>query len=79
MINTNACGPGIGAEINLPEANISLPAEASLQFDTQPDTVTVKCLKKGNSVENVGNIDRSDRNYSFSLKNGKYVYRIIGE
>ena len=47
MINTNACGPGIGAEINLPEANISLPAEASLQFDTPSNTVTVKCLKRG--------------------------------
>ena len=79
MINTNACGPGIGEEINLPEANISLPAEASLQFDTQPDTVTVKCLKKGGSVEDIGNIDRSDGNYSFRLKNGEYVYRITAE
>lgn len=79
MINTNACGPGIGAEINLPEANISLPAEASLQFDTQPDTVTVKCLKKGNSIEDICNIDRSDGNYSFGLKNGEYVYRITAE
>ena len=79
MINTNACGPGIGAEINLPEANISLPAEASLQFDTQPDAVTVKCLKKGNSVEDICNIDRSDGNYSFGLKNGEYVYRITAE
>ena len=79
MINTNACGPGIGEEITLPEANISLPAEASLQFDTQPDTVTVKCLKKGGSVEDIGNIDRSDGNYSFRLKNGEYVYRITAE
>ena len=79
MINTNACGPEIGAEINLPEANISLPAEVSLQFDTQPDTVTVKCLKKGNSVEDICNIDRSDGNYSFGLKNGEYVYRITAE
>lgn len=79
MINTNACGPGIGAEINLPEANISLPAEASLQFDTQPDAVTVKCLKKGNSIEDICNIDRSDGNYSFGLKNGEYVYRITAE
>lgn len=79
MINTNACGPGIGAEINLPEANISLPAEASLQFDTQPDAVTVKCLKKGNSVEDICNIDRSDGNYSFGLKNGENVYRITAE
>lgn len=79
MINTNACGPGIGAEINLPEANISLPAEATLQFDTQPDAVTVKCLKKGNSIEDICNIDRSDGNYSFGLKNGEYVYRITAE
>ena len=79
MINTNACGPGIGAEINLPEASISLPAEVSLQFDTQPDTVTVKCLKKGSSVEDICNIDRSDGNYSFGLKNGEYVYRITAE
>ena len=79
MINTNACGPGIGAEINLPEASISLPAEASLQFDTQPDTVTVKRLKKGSSVEDICNIDRSDGNYSFGLKNGEYVYRITAE
>ena len=79
MINTNACGPEIGAEINLPEANISLPAEVSLQFDTQPDTVTVKCLKKGNSIEDICNIDRSDGNYSFGLKNGEYVYRITAE
>ena len=79
MINTNACGPEIGAEINLPEANISLPAEVSLQFDTQPDAVTVKCLKKGNSVEDICNIDRSDGNYSFGLKNGEYVYRITAE
>ena len=79
MINTNACGPGIGEEINLPEANISLPAEASLQFDTQPDTVTVKCLKKGSSVEDICNIDRSDGNYTFSLKTGEYVYRITAE
>lgn len=79
MINTNACGPGIGAEINLPEANISLPAEATLQFDIQPDTVTVKCLKKGSSVEDICNIDRSDGNYTFSLKTGEYVYRITAE
>ena len=79
MINSNACGPEIGAEINLPEANISLPAEASLQFDTQPDTVTVKCLKKGSSVEDICNIDRSDGNYSFGLKTGEYVYRITAE
>ena len=79
MINTNACGPEIGAEINLPEANISLPAEVSLQFDTQPDTVMVKCLKKGNSVEDICNIDRSDGNYSFGLKTGEYVYRITAE
>ena len=79
MINTNACGPGIGAEINLPEVSIFLPAEATLQFDTQPDTVTVKCLKKGGSVEDIGNIDRSDGNYSFRLKNGEYVYRITAE
>lgn len=79
MINTNACGPGIGAEINLPEVSISLPAEASLHFDTQPDTVTVKCLNKGNSVEETCNIDRSDGNYSFSLKNGENVYRITAE
>ena len=79
MINTNACGPGIGAEINLPEASISLPAEASLQFDTRPDAVTVKCLKKGNSIEDICNIDRSDGNYSFGLKNGEYVYRITAE
>ena len=79
MINTNACGPGIGAEINLPEANISLSAEVSLQFDTQPDTVTVKRLKKGSSVEDICNIDRSDGNYSFGLKNGEYVYRITAE
>lgn len=79
MINTNACGPEIGAEINLPEVSISLPAEASLQFDTQPDTVTVKCLNKGNSVEETCNIDRSDGNYSFSLKNGENVYRITAE
>ena len=79
MINTNACGPEIGVEINLPEASISLPAEVSLQFDTQPDAVTVKCLKKGNSVEDICNIDRSDGNYSFGLKNGEYVYRITAE
>ena len=79
MINSNACGPGIGAEINLPKANISLPAEVSLQFDTQPDTVTVKCLKKGSSVEDICNIDRSDGNYSVSLKNGEHVYRITAE
>ena len=79
MINSNACGPEIGAEINLPEANISLPAEVSLQFDTQPDTVTVKCLKKGSSVEDICNIDRSDGNYSFGLKNGEYGYRITAE
>lgn len=79
MINTNACGPGIGAEINLPEAIISVPAEASLQFDTPPDTVTVKCLKKGSSVEDICNIDRSDGDYSFSLKNGEHVYRITAE
>ena len=79
MINTNACGPGIGVEINLPEASISLPAEATLQFDTQPDTVTVKCLKKGSSVEDICNIDRSDGNYTFSLKTGEYVYRITAE
>ena len=79
MINTNACGPGIGAEINLPEVSISLPAEASLHFDTQPDTVTVKCLNKGNSVEETCDIDRSDGNYSFSLKNGENVYRITAE
>ena len=79
MINTNACGPEIGAEINLPEANISLPAEVSLQFDTQPDTVTVKCLKKGSSVEDICNIDRSDGNYTFGLKTGEYVYRITAE
>lgn len=79
MINTNACGPGIGAEINLPEVSISLPAEATLQFDTQPDTVMVKCLKKGSSVEDICNIDRSDGNYTFSLKTGEYVYRITAE
>ncbi len=79
MININACGTGIGAEINLPEVSISLPAEASLQFDTQPDTVTVKCLNKGNSVEETCNIDRSDGNCSFSLKNGENVYRITAE
>lgn len=76
MINTNACGPEIGAEINLPEVSISLPAEATLQFDTQPDTVTEKCLKQGGSVEDICNIDRSDGKYSFSLINGKYVCRI---
>lgn len=79
MINTNACGPGIGAEINLPEVSISLPAEASLHFDTQPDTVMVKCLKKGSSIEDICNIDRSDGNYTFSLKTGEYVYRITAE
>ena len=79
MININACGTGIGAEINLPEVSISLPAEASLHFDTQPDTVTVKCLKKGNSVEDICNIDRSDGTYTFSLKTGEYVYRITAE
>lgn len=79
MININACGTGIGAEINLPEVSISLPAEASLHFDTQPDTVTVKCLNKGNSVEETCNIDRSDGNCSFSLKNGENVYRITAE
>ena len=79
MINTNACGPGIGAEINLPEVSISLPAEATLQFDTQPDTVMVKCLKKGSSIEDICNIDRSDGKYSFSLKTGEYVYRITAE
>lgn len=79
MININACGPGIGAEINLPEVSISLPAEASLHFDTQPDTVTVKCLNKCNSVEETCDIDRSDGNYSFSLKNGENVYRITAE
>ena len=79
MINSNACGPEIGAEINLPEANISLPAEAALQFDTQPDTVTVKCLKKGNSIEDICNIDSSDGKYSFGMKNGEYVYRITAE
>lgn len=79
MINTNACGPGIGAEINLPEVSISLPAEATLQFDTQPDTVMVKCLKKGSSIEDICNIDRSDGNYTFSLKTGEYVYRITAE
>lgn len=79
MINTNACGPEIGAEINLPEVSISLPVEATLQFDTQPDTVTVKCLKKGSSVEDICNIDRSDGNYTFSLKTGEYVYRITAE
>lgn len=79
MINTNACGPEIGAEINLPEVSISLPAEATLQFDTQPDTVTVKCLKKGSSVKDICNIDRSDGNYTFSLKTGEYVYRITAE
>ena len=79
MINTNVCGPGIGAEINLPEADISLPSEAALQFDTQPDTVTVKCLKKGNSIEDICNIDSSDGKYSFGMKNGEYVYRITAE
>ena len=79
MINTNACGPGIGAEINLPEVIISVPAEASLQFDTPLDTVTVKCSKKGSSVEDICNIDRSDGDYSFSLKNGEHVYRITAE
>ena len=79
MINTNACGPEIGAEINLPEVSISLPAEATLQFDTQPDTVMVKCLKKGSSIEDICNIDRSDGNYTFSLKTGEYVYRITAE
>ena len=79
MININACGTGIGAEINLPEVSISLPAEASLHFDTQPDTVTVKCLNKGSSVEETCDIDRSDGNYSFSLKNGENVYRITAE
>lgn len=79
MININACGTGIGAEINLPEVSISLPAEATLQFDTQPDTVMVKCLKKGSSVEDICNIDRSDGNYTFSLKTGEYVYRITAE
>lgn len=79
MINTNACGPGIGAEINLPEVSISLPAEATLQFDTQPDTVMVKCLKKGSSIEDICNIDRSDGSYTFSLKTGEYVYRITAE
>lgn len=79
MINITACGTGIGAEINLPEVSISLPAEATLQFDTQPDTVTVKCLKKGSSVEDICNIDRSDGNYTFSLKTGEYVYRITAE
>lgn len=79
MINTNACGPGIGAEINLPEVSISLPAEATLHFDTQPDTVMVKCLKKGSSIEDICNIDRSDGNYTFSLKTGEYVYRITAE
>ena len=79
MINTNACGPGIGAEINLPEVSISLPAEATLQFDTQPDTVMVKCLKKGSSIEDICNIDRSDGNYTFSLKTGENVYRITAE
>lgn len=79
MINTNACGPGIGAEINLPEVSISLPAEATLHLDTQPDTVMVKCLKKGSSIEDICNIDRSDGNYTFSLKTGEYVYRITAE
>ena len=79
MINTNACGPGTGAEINLPEVSISLPAEATLQFDTQPDTVMVKCLKKGSSIEDICNIDRSDGYYTFSLKTGEYVYRITAE
>ena len=79
MINTNACGPGIGAEINLPEVSISLPAEATLHFDTQPDTVMVKCLKKGSSIKDICNIDRSDGNYTFSLKTGEYVYRITAE
>ena len=79
MINTNVCGPGIGAEINLPEADISLPSEATLRFDTQPDTVTVKCLKKGNSIEDICNIDSSDGKYSFGMKNGEYVYRITAE
>ena len=41
--------------------------------------MTVKCLKKGNSIEDICNIDRSDGNYSFSLKNGEYVYRITAE
>ena len=76
MINTNACGPEIGAEINLPEVSISLPAEATLQFDTQPDTVTVKCLKKGSSVEDICNIDRSDGNYTFSLKTDVYKRQV---
>ena len=79
MININACGTGIGAEINLPEVSISLPAEATLQFDTQPDTVMVKCLKKGSSIEETCDIDRSDGNYTFSLKTGEYVYRITAE
>lgn len=79
MINTNACGSEIGAEINLPKANISLPAEALLLFDTKPYTVTAKRLKQGDSVEDICNIDRSDGNYSLSLKNGEYVYRIIAE
>ena len=41
--------------------------------------MTVKCLKKGSGVEDICNIYRSDGNYTFSLENGKYVYRIIAE
>ena len=41
--------------------------------------MTVKCLKKGSSVEDICNIDRSDGNYTFGLKTGEYVYRITAE
>ena len=41
--------------------------------------MTVKCLKKGNSIEDICKIDRSDGKYSFGMKNGEYVYRITAE
>ena len=79
MINTNACGPGIGAEDNLPEVSVFTSAKALLQFNMQPDNVTVKCLEQGGSVEDICNIDRSGENFSFELKKGEYIYRVIAE
>ena len=45
----------------------------------QPDNVTVKCLEQGGSVEDICNIDRSGENFSFELKKGEYIYRVIAE
>ena len=79
MINTNACGPGIGAEDNLPEVSVFTSKKALLQFNMQPDNVTVKCLEQGGGVEDICNIDRSGENFSFELKKGEYIYRVIAE